>query len=132
MQTKFPLFLVMALAAATLIWTLSGVGGIWGVNDPIGGDSQASDKLEDQANDSAASEDGNFDSSAQGSDDGNIVGLVISGVDFIVTFGSMVALLPLELEKIGVPRYLSYPIGLLAQALVGLGIVQFASNRIYE
>jgi len=131
METKYPLFLVMALAAATLIWTLSGVGGLYGAGDPISSGG-ASEKLEDEANDSAASEGGDLESGTQGSDEGNIVGLVISGVDFIVSFASMVTFLPFKLQEIGAPYFLAYPIGLLAQALVGIGIIQFAANRVYE
>lgn len=133
MRTKYPVLVVMALATASLIWGMSGFGDVYGVNDPVGDDSQAADALQEESNESSASSGGTFEGSANtGTDSNNIVGLIISGISSIVSFGTMVALLPLELERLGFPRYFAYPIGVLAQTLVGIGIVQFATNRDFK
>jgi len=132
MDTKYPLFLVMALAGATLIWSMSGIGALYGQTDPIGSDSQAAEQLREQANKSAATENGSFESTGRQSGDGTIVGTVISGGKFIVNFGTIVTHLPDELMKLGFPSYFAGPLGILSQALIGIGIVQLLSDRIYR
>lgn len=128
MRTLYPLLVVLALGAATIVWTLSGVGAIYGVSDPIGDGSPASDALENQAENSSANQ--GVESSARSSGD-SVVGLIFSGLGTIVSVASMVVLLPWELQRLGFPHYFAYPIGLLAQTLVGVGIIQFATNREY-
>jgi hypothetical protein len=132
MRTLYPILVVAALGTATLIWGISGIGTLYTNNDPVSGESQSADRLQEQANSSAAAEDGSFEASARGGGSDNIVGLVIAGVQSIVSFATMVALLPFELQRLGFPRYFAYPIGVLAQSLVGIGIVQFASGRFYR
>lgn len=132
MQTKYPLFLVLAIAGATLIWTASGMGAVYGASDPIGSSSPAADQLEDQVNDSAVGTNGSFDADVRRSTDGGIVGMIVTGSQFIVTFGKIVVFLPLQLQQIGLPAFAAGPLGLLAQALVALGIVQFLSDRVYR
>lgn len=131
MRTIYPVLLVLALGTASLIWGLSGIAAVYTENDPIEG-SEAGDAVEGQAGQSAAGEEGDFEASARGDDSDNLVGVVFSGIDAIVSFASMVALLPFELQNLGFPRYFAYPIGVLAQGLVGIGIVQFASGRVYR
>lgn len=127
-RTIFPILFVLALGVAALIWGMSGMGSIYGTQDPVSG-SQAGGELEDASNDSAVGG-GSFNGSASGeTSDGGIVGIIISGISFIVSFASMVGLLPFELMNLGFPNYFAIPIGLLSQALIGLGIVQFATNR---
>jgi len=132
MRTLYPILVVVALGTATLIWGISGFGDIYGQDDPIEG-SNAGDQLRQQADDSAASDNGSFNASARsGTENDNIVGVILSGISFIVSFATMVALLPLELMNLGFPAYFAAPVGLLAQAIVGVGIVQFATNRYYR
>lgn len=123
---------VLALGFATVVWGLSGAGAIYGVSDPISG-MESGDALNETSNDSAVSDGGSFNGSASAGDAGDtgIVGIIISGIGFIVGFVSMVGLLPLELMNLGFPSYFAIPVGVLAQALVGVGIVEFATNREY-
>jgi len=132
MQTKYPLFLVLAIAGATLIWSLSGMGAVYGPTNPIGDDSPAADQLEKQVGDSSISENGSFDASAERTSDGGIVGMVVSGAQFITTLAKIVVFLPAQLQKIGLPIYAAAPLGLLAQGLVAIGVVQFYSDRRYD
>lgn len=128
MRTIAPVLFVIALGVAALIWGMAGAGTIYGTNDPVSG-SQAGDAIHDASNDSAVGG-GNFSGEASASEgEGDIVGVIISGIGFIVSFASMVGLLPLEIMNLGFPPYFAIPIGLLAQALVGVGIVEFATNR---
>lgn len=131
MRTIYPTLFVVALGVATLMWTMSGAGALYGQTDPISG-MQSDDALQQQANNSAASDGGEFNGSAKGGDSDNIVGLIISGTQAIVSFAGSVALLPAEIERLGFPWWFAFPIGASAQAIVGIGIVQFAANRVYR
>jgi hypothetical protein len=126
-RTAKIVLVVAAIGTASLMWGLSGFGALYGQSDPVGGLSSG-DAVSAQANASAVSENGSFSGAASASDD-SIVGLIISGTSTLVAFAGMVALLPVELSALGLPFWFAYPIGLIAQALVGLGIVQFAAGR---
>jgi hypothetical protein len=132
MRTIAPILFVAALGTAALIWGLSGFGAVYGVNDPVSG-LESGDALEDQANDSAVSNQGQFNGSADNTDGSdNIVGIVISGISAVVQFATLVAFLPFELQRLGFPFYFAFPLGVLTQAIVGVGVVQFASNRVFR
>lgn len=132
MRTIAPILFVAALGTAALIWGLSGAGAIYGVDDPVSG-LESGDALEERSNDSAVSNDGTFNGSAENTDGSdNIVGIVISGIGAIVQFATLVALLPFELQRLGFPFWFAFPLGALTQAIVGVGVVQFASNRVFR
>jgi hypothetical protein len=131
MRTIYPTLIVVALGVATLMWGLSGFGAIYGATDPVS-DLESGNELEAQANNSAVSGDGSFNGSAQGADSDNIVGLIVSGTQAITGFAGAVALLPWEIQRLGFPYWFAFPMGLSAQAIVGIGVVQFAANRVYR
>lgn len=123
--------MVVALGVASLIWGISGFGAVFGPTDPVS-DLESGGEFSNEANDSAVTENSTFDASAQGSDSDNIVGIIVSGGSRIAEFAGMVALLPWELQRLGVPYYAAYPFGLMVQAIVGIGVVQFAANRVFR
>lgn len=132
MRTIKIVLIVAAMGTAALIWGMSGVGAIYGADDPVDG-LQSGDAVEREGNTSAVSEDGNFSASADNSGGAdNIVGVVLSGATAITDFAAMVALLPFELQALGFPSYFAYPVGFLAQAIAGIGVVQFAAGRVYR
>jgi hypothetical protein len=132
MNTKFPLLLVIALAGATLIWTMSGVGDLYGQSDPIGSDSEAADALEEQADEAPQTENGSFNTTAHGRGETSLPGMVVSAGKFMISFATIVTHLPQELMKLGFPAYFAVPLGIISQALVGIGIVQFLADRVYN
>jgi len=132
MRTIKIVLVVAAMGTAALMWGMSGVGAIYGADDPVDGLSSG-ESVQEQANGSAASEDGNFSASADNSGGAdNIVGVVLSGASAITDFAGMVALLPWELQSLGFPAFFAFPIGFLAQAIAGIGVVQFAAGRVYR
>lgn len=127
MRTKFILLLVMSMAVTGMVFQMSGF------NDMVGyrGDSEeASDEFEDVGNDSAPQKTVGAD--ARTDESGTLVGVVITGISGIANFVGLVALLPVELNSMGFPWWFAYPIGLLAQAIIGIGFIQFASNRVFR
>lgn len=130
-QSARTVLVVAALGAAALMWGLSGFGALYGAADPVG-DLQSGDEIETQGNQSAVVEGGSYDASAEGASDDSIVGLIVSGTGAVTDFAGMVALLPFELQRLGFPYWFAWPLGVLAQAIVGIGIVQFASGRVFR
>lgn len=128
MRTLYPALVVLALGAATVMWGLGGFGALYGADDPAEG-LDSGGELEKQANDSAADDDNSFGGSASNSGDGDIVGLIISGLGYVADFFGMVVLLPWELAELGFPWWFAAPVGSISQLLVGLGIVQWATGR---
>lgn len=132
MRTIKVVLIVAAMGTAALMWSMSGVGAIYGTDDPVDG-FEAGEKIQEEGNASAVSEDGNFSASADNSGGAdNIVGVVLSGATAITDFAGMVALLPWELQRLGFPPFFAFPVGFLAQAIAGIGVVQFAAGRVYR
>lgn len=131
MRTKFPVLVVMALGTATMMWTLSGFGMVYqqDASDPITG-LESDQAVNDSASNSPAGSEG-FSSSTEAQGD-NIVGIILTGIQTIVGFASTVAMLPAEMMDLGWPSWAAGPLGTLAVVFVGIGIAQFASNRIYQ
>jgi len=118
---------MLCLGAAAMAWQMSGIGAIAGPspNDDL----QSGGELEQQANESVAEE--GFDSEASTSD-GDLVGVILSGVDFFAGAVGFVTLLPFELNDLGLPWYGAYPIGLVTQVIIGFAFVQAASGRVFR
>lgn len=128
MRTKFIVVLALALAAGTLVVQMAGFQDSIG-QDPAAG-MDAGDRLEKQANESAANT--GLEGNARASD-GDLVGIIISGVQRGVTvLIAFTALLPFTLNKMYIPWYAAYPFGVFGQVLMGIGIIQWATNRVYE
>lgn len=131
-RTLYPILVVAALGTASLIWGLSGFGAVFMDDDPVNAGENAASDLEGEADDSVASDEGDFNASARSGTEDNIVGVILSGIQGIVGFVTMAALLPVELRRIGFPYYFAYPVGILIQAIVGIGFIQFATGRNYR
>jgi len=130
MRTIKIVLIVAALGTASLMWGLSGMGAVYGQSDPVSG-LESGDDIKQQGNQSVVSN-GSYDASATGASQDSVVGLIIAGTSRITDFAAMAALLPIELNRLGLPYWLAYPVGLIGQAIVGIGIVQFATNRVWK
>lgn len=121
---------MLCLAVAFGLFAGSGFNAIVGV-DNAGGD-QATDELQDQADDSAVDEEEDVEGSRAASDEGSLVGVIISAGQSIMEITTMVALLPLTLRNLGFPAWFAAPIGSLVYVVSGIGILQFITGRVYE
>lgn len=125
MRTNAVWFIVMALGIASLMWGLSGVGGV--LSGPSAADDLSSgDELESQAP-GTPQINGSADTNSGESD---IVGLILAGGAGVANFIGMAILLPIELQRLGFPHWFAYPIGLGVQFLATIGLVQFVTNRV--
>jgi hypothetical protein len=125
MRTTFPIVLVLALGITAAFFAGSGFNGIVDGNqnvDPV------ESEINQRANQSAAGT-GNFSADRGGTDEGSIVGLVVSGARDIVQFTSLLALVPITLDQIGFPQWFALPIGGVLQIVISIGILQFVTGR---
>jgi hypothetical protein len=123
-----PIILFMVcLAIGGTMWGASGIADVAGPSPNE--DLESGGELEKQVNNSSA-QDG-FDSNAS-PNDGDLVGVVVTGIFAFVDVLAFAVLLPLELEKLGVPGFAAYPLGLSAQFITSLAFVQAASGRVFR
>lgn len=131
MRTIYPMIVVLAIAVASIMFAMSGVGALFG-EDPT--TSSAGDDLEDRKNESAVqdAEDGDDGLGLDGSSSSDLIGFIINGGQAIVSSAVLVVKLPLALRNIGFPVWFAFPLGLVSQVIVSIGIMQFISGRTLE
>jgi len=123
MKTTYPVLIVLALGVAGTMWGMSGIAAIY---DGPQDDLNSREELNESAEGSSVN---GYEADAGPNQGGNIVGLIFSGISRLVALAGLVLILPAEMHNIGFPWWFSLPIGLLAQTLVGIGIVEFATQR---
>lgn len=128
MDTRAILGFSVAIALGAMMYQMGGFGAALGVDGP-GDELNSPGQFEESANDSAIKQ--GVNGSVQAQND-NLVGLALSGISAFVDGVAFVALLPFELEKLGVPWYGAYPLGLGGWYGMGWGIWQVAMGRVYR
>jgi len=128
MDTRAILGFTVAIAIGAMMWQMGGFSHVLGVDGP-GDNLQSPDRFEDQANDSAVRS--GVNGSVRANND-NLVGLALAGIGAVVDGVAFVGLLPWELEKLGVPWYGAYPLGIGGWYGMGWGLWQFAAGRIWR
>jgi hypothetical protein len=127
MRTIYPMMVVLALGIAAVMFGMSGYSDLY-EQDPTAG-LESGGEVNETANNSAIKDDSQFGGSSVSSGDGDIVGLILAGLERLVSIASLVVLLPAEMRDLGFPWWFSLPVGLLMQTIMGIGIIQFASGR---
>ena len=127
MRTKAPMLFVAAVLVAGMAWQLAGMSAALGLSQSSPTDGVPVSQLNESA-DKYNPEDG-VSGQAPGSDAGGLIGIAISGGQDLANLIAMAVLLPVVLDNMGMPYYWAYPLGLLAQIISFIGIVQFATNR---
>jgi len=128
MKTLYPVLLVLAIGVGGIMWSMSGMGFVIGQDNPV--DTTADDRVNDSANELKDAQDESYKTSNQGSD--SFVGSIISGGQQVMGLVSSALLLPLELQRLGFPRWMALPLGLAGQAIAFIGFIQFITGRVYE
>lgn len=125
MRTIAPVAVVLALGVAGMMLGMSGFSAAWGADPP------STDAAQRQVNDSASAvdpESGPVEGPVSQTD-GSFIGLLASGLGNLIDVVGAVVLLPLTLTNLGFPAWFSVPVGVLAQAIAGIGFIEFAINR---
>jgi hypothetical protein len=128
MRTTFPLAVVLCLAVSLLMFSGSGFNALVDGSQSPGPVGSA---LGEQA-DSSPAKSGNVSVSRSASDEGSIAGLILGGSQTIIQTFSLLAFLPITLQRLGFPAWFATPVGSLVYIVVGVGIAQFVSGRIYQ
>lgn len=127
MRTIVPILFVMALGGAAMMWGMSGFGGLYGNGSP--GELESASGVNESASNSSV---GQFSADTGPNEGGNILGLILSGLGRVVGLAGFVAFLPAELHTLGAPWWFAVPIGNIGRVIVGVGVFQFASNRVWQ
>lgn len=132
MRTVGPVVFVLVLGVAFSIVGATGLAGFWGVQDAPGGE-KVEGNLEEEAGNSPADNPDELqgDVGVSGGEN-NIISLIINGAKILGGAAAAIGLLPLTLIELGMPPYAATPVGLFLQIIVGIGIIQFVSGRIYK
>lgn len=125
MRTIVPVFVVLAIAVAGMMLGMSGFQSAWGAPAPQ--TASAQDQLNASAQNASPNE-GPVEGPVS-SGESSIVGLIVNGLTTMVDIAGGVVLLPLTLMNLGFPAYFAIPVGALAELLVGIGLIEFATNR---
>jgi hypothetical protein len=120
-----PVFIVLSIAVAGMMLGASGFSAAWGSAPP------STSAAQEQLNNSSgkvAPADGPVAGPVTSSDSA-IIGLISSALGTVVNLAGAVALLPLTLIELGFPAFFAVPLGLIGQLVVGVSLIEFASNR---
>jgi hypothetical protein len=117
--------LVLVIGVAAAMVTASGFAAVWGAPPPQ--IDKASDRVESNASDLSPNE--GPVSGPVSSSESEIVGLITSGLGTLVDLAGAVVLFPRTLMQLGVPAWAAVPLGFFAEILVGVSLIEFATNR---
>jgi hypothetical protein len=128
MRTTFPLAVVLCLGVALLLFSGSGFNALVSGSQSPG---PLGDALGQQGEQSPV-QDGNISVSRSASDEGSVAGLILGGSQSAFQALNLLAFFPQTLQRLGFPTWFALPVGSLVYVVVGIGIAQFVSGRIYE
>lgn len=130
MRSKSVLGVVLAFGLAFALLAGSGIGAaVFGASPGDADTARTLDDLGDDASVDAADEDGGFAADVTGDNEPTVVGVAISGGQFVAQLVGAVALLPVTLMRLGFPRYFAVPVGGVAQVIAFIGLAQFVAGR---
>jgi len=128
MNTKSVFGVVLCFGLAFALVAGSGLGAAVFGESP--GDAETSRTLEDIQSEASVDEDAKNSDGGLSADIGTdneptLVGVAISGGQFLTSLVGAVALLPVTLTRLGFPSYFAIPVGGIAQIIAFIGLVQF-------
>ena len=125
MRTIAAVMVVLAVGTSGAMLGMSGFADVWGAEPPQ--TSAAQEELENQSgvlNPNEGPIEGPVSSS-----ESSIVGLITSGIGSITDLAGAVILLPITLMNLGFPAWFAIPLGTLAEVIVGIGLIEWATQR---
>lgn len=131
MRTTGAIIAVLLFGFAFTVVSGAGLAGAWGIDNPLGG-SDAAGAFGDAGEQSPGGEGSVGGSAQQSSGETDIVSLTLDGARFFGFVVGKIALLPITLNQLGLPLFAAAPIGLFAQFLGGVGLIQFIGNRVWR
>lgn len=125
MRTITPVMIVMCIGLAGAMVSGAGLADAWGTDPPQTAAAQEqlnknSDRVDPQ---------GTPVKGPVSSGDSDLVGVIVNGITSLVKTAAAVAVMPVTLMNLSFPIWFAVPVGSFGTLLVGIGIVEFASNR---
>jgi len=129
MDTTNVIGVVLAFGVLFSLAAGSGVGAL--IFDASPGEAESSRTLDEIGEEASVDteEGGGISADVAGDNEPTIVGVAISGGEFIATLVGAVALLPLTLTRLGFPLWFATPLGAGAQIIATIGLFQFITGR---
>lgn len=125
MQSKTVLSLVLAFGVAFTMLAGAGVGALFGETPADEETAQTVGDIADEADVDEDSEGDGLGADVAGDNEPTLVGIAISGGQFVVQLVVALALLPNTLMGLNFPWWFSIPIGNVARIIGFIGLVQF-------
>jgi len=125
MNAKIFYVMIVSIAIGGMIWQMGGFGSLFAGQSP-GEQLGSTDEVNESAESSAV--EGNFTGDAN-PDNGNLVGLILSGGRRIMDLMTLVLFLPYELMALGLPSWAATPLGQMATVFISIGVIQFIIGR---
>lgn len=126
MQSKTIMLMVLSFGVAFALLAGSGIGPAVFGESP--GGAQTTKTVGDVAGDADIdpdSEGEGLSADVAGDNEPTLVGVAISGGQFVAQLVAMVTIFPYTLLRLGFPAYFAVPIGSVAQIIVFIGLIQF-------
>lgn len=121
------MLLVLALGTSAMMLGMAGFGEAWGADPPPSPAKESVNGSADQVGPTNEPISGPVTTG-----ESSIVGLIITGLFQVSRLAAKVVLLPVTLMELGFPAWFAIPIGSLAEGIVGIGLIQFATKRKWE
>jgi len=129
MNSKNIIGVVLAFGLFFALLAGSGVGATnFGASPGDAETSRTLDEIGDEAS-VDTEEGGGISADVAGDNEPTVVGVTISGGEFVAELVGAVALLPLTLIRLGFPNYFAVPVGSAAQGIATIGLYQFVTGR---
>lgn len=130
MRSKSVLGVVLAFGVAFALLAGSGIGAaVFGASPADADTARTLDDISDDASVDEDAESGGFSADVTGDNEPTVVGVAISGGQFVAQLVGAVALLPLTLTRLGFPNYFAVPVGGVLQVIAFIGLAQFVAGR---
>jgi len=130
MRTQSVLGVVLAFGVAFALMAGSGIGAaVFGASPGDAETARTIDEVSSEASVDEDSETGGLSADVAGDNEPTVVGVALSGGQFVAQLVGAVALLPVTLTRLGFPSYFAVPVGGVAQIIAFIGLFQFVTGR---
>lgn len=126
MQSKKIMIMMLSFGVAFAIAAGGGMGpAVFGESATDAPTTKTVGDVADDADIASDSDGEGLSADVAGDNEPTLVGVAISGGQFVAQLVAMVTIFPYTLIRLGFPAYFAVPIGSVAQIIVFIGLIQF-------
>lgn len=131
MQTVRYALAALLLATTFSIANTAGLPAVYGMEDEAPTGSTLSEQMDQAAGSGPVAGDG-ISGQVDGTDDQSIISVALNSVGFLLSVATGVALMPITLQSMGLPSYAAIPLGTAMVIIISIGILEFATQRVFD